>query len=104
VPAPVRLVAEFDNLVLSHADRSRVISTENFKRFLTINGVLPGSILIDGFVAGLWRLARSSSSATLTIELFTPGQDLDQVVSEAERMLAFCAPGASADLRFAALG
>ena len=25
-PAPVRLVAEYDNLVLSHADRSRVIS------------------------------------------------------------------------------
>jgi len=104
VPAPVRLVAEFDNLMLSHADRSRVISTENFKRFLTTNGVLPGSVLIDGFVAGLWRLARKSSRATLAIELFGPEQDLDQVVSEAERMLAFCAPGASADTRFAAIG
>jgi len=104
VPAPVRLVAEFDNLMLSHADRSRVISAENFKRFLTTNGVIPGSVLIDGFVAGVWRLARNSSSATLTIELFGPEQDLDQVVSEAERMLAFCAPGASADTRFAAIG
>jgi hypothetical protein len=104
VPAPVRLVAEFDNLILSHADRSRVISTENFKRFFTANGVLPGSVLIDGFVAGLWRLARNSGRATLTIELFGPEQDLDQVVSEAERMLAFCAPGASADLRFSAPG
>jgi Winged helix DNA-binding domain len=104
VPAPVRLVAEFDNLLLSHADRSRVVSAEYFKRFLTINGVIPGSVLIDGFVAGLWRLARNSSSATLAIELFGPGHDLDEVVSEAERMLAFCAPGASADIRFAALG
>ena len=103
MPAPVRLVAEFDNLALSHADRSRVISNENFKRFLTINGVLPGSVLIDGFVAGLWRLVRNSSSATLAIELFGPEQDLDQVVSEAERMLAFGAPGAAADIRFAAL-
>ena len=104
VPAPVRLVAEFDNLVLSHADRSRVVSTENFKRFSTINGIFPGSVLIDGFVAGLWRLARNSGSITLTIELFGPEQDLDQVVSEAERMLAFCAPGAPADIRFAAVG
>jgi hypothetical protein len=103
VPAPVRLVAEFDNLLLSHADRSRVVSTENFKRFFTINGIFPGSVLIDGFAAGLWRLARNSSHATLTIELFGPEQDLDQVVSEAERMLAFCAPGAAADIRFAAI-
>jgi Winged helix DNA-binding domain len=104
VPAPVRLVAEFDNLVLSHADRSRVVSSENFKRFSTNNGIFPGSVLIDGFVAGLWRLARDSGSATLTIELFGPEQDLDQVVSEAERMLSFCAPGSSAGIRFAALG
>lgn len=104
VPAPVRLVAEFDNLVLSHAERSRVVSAENFKRFSTVNGIFPGSVLIDGFVAGLWRLARNSRSATLTIELFGPEQDLDQVVSEGERMLAFCAPGTAADIRFAAIG
>jgi hypothetical protein len=102
-PAPVRLVAEFDNLVLAHADRSRVVSAENLKRFYTINGIFPGSVLIDGFVAGLWRLARNSGGATLTIELFGPGQNLDPVVAEAERMLTFCAPGASGHIRFAAI-
>ena len=102
--APVRLVAEFDNLLLSHADRSRVVSTENLKRFYTINGIFPGSVLIDGFVAGLWRLARNSGSATLTIELFGPEQDLDPVVGESERMLAFCAADASGHIRFAAIG
>jgi hypothetical protein len=104
VPAPARLIAEFDNLVLSHADRSRVVSAENLKRFYTINGIFPGSVLIDGFVAGLWRLARTSGSATLTIELFGPEQHLDPVVGEAESMLAFCAPGARHDIRFAAVG
>ena len=73
VPAPVRLVAEFDNLVLSHAERSRVISAEATRRLYTVNGVIPGSVLIDGFVAGMWRLARSRDAATLTIELFAPG-------------------------------
>ena len=100
-PAPVRLAAEFDNLLLSHADRSRVIQAENLKRFYTINGIFPGAVLIDGFVAGIWRLARTKSTATLTVELFGSTRDRAQVAREAERMLAFCASGASHDIRFA---
>jgi len=103
VPAPVRLVAEFDNLVLSHAERSRVISAEATKRLYTINGVIPGSVLIDGFVAGMWRLARSRDIATLTIELFGPVRERDALAAEAERVLAFGAPGAAHDVRFAPL-
>jgi hypothetical protein len=109
VPAAVRLVAEFDNLVLSHADRSRVVSAENLKRFYTINGIFPGSVLIDGFVAGLWRLAKKGGrgggrgTATLTIELFGPVRERDLVAHEAGRMLAFCAPDASHDIRFASV-
>jgi hypothetical protein len=100
VPVPVRLGAEFDNLLLSHADRSRVVSAENLKRFYGINGVFPGSVLIDGFVAGMWRLARSRRAATLTIELFGSVRDRNSLVDEAKRMLAFCAPGLSHDIRF----
>jgi hypothetical protein len=99
-PAPVRLAAEFDNLLLAHADRSRVVHPDHLKRFYTINGVFPGSVLIDGFVAGMWRLARTKSTATLTVELFGPPRERDQVAQEATRMLAFCAPGASHDIRF----
>jgi hypothetical protein len=40
----------------------------------------------------------------LTIELFGPQADLDPVVDEAERMLEFCVPGASHDVRFAPIG
>ena len=101
VPAPVRLAAEFDNLLLSHADRSRMVSAENLKRFYTINGVFPGSVLIDGFVAGMWRLARHKNAATLSIELFGRPRERDQLTREAERMLAFCAPGADHDIRLA---
>jgi Winged helix DNA-binding domain len=100
-PAPVRLAAEFDNLLLSHADRSRVIQADNLKRFYTINGIFPGAVLIDGFVAGMWRLARTKSTATLTVELFGSTRERAQVTREAERMLAFCASGASHDIRFA---
>ena len=100
IPAPVRLVAEFDNLLLSHGDRSRVISAENAKRLYTVNGVIPGSVLIDGFVGGMWRLATSRGMTTLTIELFGPMRDRDALVREAQRVLAFCSPDGSRDIRF----
>jgi len=104
VPAPVRLAAEFDNLLLAHADRSRMVSPADLRRFYTINGIFPGSVLIDGFVAGIWRLAAGKGTATLTVELFGPGRDHDQVAHEAERMLAFCAPGTAHEIRFAPIG
>jgi Winged helix DNA-binding domain len=103
VTAPARLVAEFDNLVLSHAERSRVISAEATRRLYTINGVIPGSVLIDGFVAGMWRLARSRDTATVTIEIFGPVREHDALVAEAERVLAFAVPDAAHHIRFGPL-
>jgi hypothetical protein len=103
-PAPVRLAAEFDNLLLAHADRSRVVSPGDLRRFYTINGIFPGSVLIDGFAAGIWRLAVAKGTATLTIELFGSSREHDQVAREAGRMLAFCAPGEAHDIRFAPIG
>ena len=56
-PAPVRLVAPFDDILLSHADRTRAISDAHRKRlFSGKNGVFPGTVLVDGFVAGTWEL------------------------------------------------
>jgi hypothetical protein len=107
-PAPVRLVAEFDNLLLSHAERARVVSPEATKRLYTINGVIPGSVLIDGFVAGMWRFTRRREQATVTIEMFGPVRRLDMaqrdaLAAEAERVLAFGAPGVPHDVRFVPL-
>ncbi len=103
-PAPVRLVAEFDNLVLSHQDRSRVISDEHRKRLFTRNGIFPGTVLVAGFAAGIWRLSQSADTATVLVELFGPVADTDRenIIREAKRMLTFAAPAAqSPDIRFA---
>lgn len=103
-PAPVRLVAEFDNLVLAHADRTRVISPQNRERLFTANGIFPGTVLVDGFVLGIWRITRSRSAAVLTIEMFEPvaRRDRDAITSEGERLLSFAAPDApGSDIRFA---
>ncbi len=102
-PAPPRLVAEFDNLVLSHAERSRVISPGATARISTVNGVIPATVLIDGFVAGMWRLDRGRDAATLTIELFGPDSEQEALGAEAGRVLAFAAPGTAHHVRFAPL-
>ena len=70
--------------------------------------MIPGSVLIDGFVAGMWRLTRSRPEATVTIEMFGPVRRSDAaqrhaLTAEAERMLAFAAPGTAHDVRFAPL-
>ena len=106
VPAPARLIAEFDNLLLSHADRTRVMSEPDRKRlFFNLNGMIPGTVLLDGFVAGTWRIDRSRAAAALTLELFRPvsASDRDELCEEGERLLAFAAPDAGIrDVMFAA--
>jgi len=104
-PAPVRLVAEFDNLVLSHADRGRVISPAHRQRLNTRNGIFPGTVLVDGFVAGMWRITRTRGAATLTAEMFVAVSPADRaaLVAEAERLLGFAAPGDAHDIRLAPL-
>jgi hypothetical protein len=55
-PAPPRLVPRFDDLVLSHADRSRILGDVAPSRIVTNNGLVHATILVDGFVAGTWQL------------------------------------------------
>jgi hypothetical protein len=100
---PVRLVAEYDNLILSHADRSRVISEAGRGKLYTRNGVFPGTVLVNGFASGTWRIDRAAGAATLTVEPFgkISGKDRAAVAGEGEQLLAFAAPGAAHDIRFA---
>lgn len=67
VPAPPRFLPEFDNLLLSHADRTRVIAPELKGRTWTGNQA-HCVLLLDGFLAGLWKL----DGNVLTVELFEP--------------------------------
>ena len=71
-PAPVRFVPEFDNLVLAHGDRSRVIADEHRPKVITKNLQVRATFLVDGFVAGTWKTERKKKAATLTLEPFTP--------------------------------
>src|SRR5213076_1398440 len=59
VPAPPRFLPEFDNLILSHADRTRVIADEYRQAIVSKNGMVPATFLVDGFVRGTWKSERS---------------------------------------------
>ena len=102
-PAPVRLVAEFDNLLLAHADRARVLSEPRRRQLFARPNTWPGAVLVDGFVHGSWKITRVGASAVLTVELFGPAAaaDRDAVLEEGRRLLAFAAPEADGhDVRF----
>jgi len=93
MPVPPRFIAEFDNLLLSHADRARIISEEDRRRVFTVNGIIRSTFLIDGFVEGMWRIDREKAAAMLTIQPFRPlaAQDLDALREEGEALLRFAA-------------
>ena len=56
--APLRLVPRYDNLVLSHADRTRILGDVPVTRIVTKNALVHATILVDGFVAGTWQLEK----------------------------------------------
>jgi hypothetical protein len=105
-PAPPRFLAEFDNVLLSHADRSRVIADDHRRRIATLNGMVPGTFLVDGFVGGTWKTTRQRGAATLHLKPFAPldAPDRTALAEEGARLLAFAAPDATPDVRFAPPG
>jgi hypothetical protein len=95
-PAPVRFVAAFDNLILSHADRTRVIAAEHRKAIASRNGMVPTTFLVDGFVSGTWKVVLDSGEVTLRISPFEhlPEQERQALAEEGERLLNFVTDGA----------
>jgi hypothetical protein len=100
-PAPPRFLPEYDNALLSHADRARIIADEHRERVF-----MKGALLVDGFVRGSWRLVRERGRrAALQIEPFArlARRDRAQVEKEGDRLLAFAAADADTRaVRFAA--
>jgi hypothetical protein len=101
-PAPPRFLYDFENLLLSYADRSRAIAPE-FVRGLERTQESLSTFTMDGFVAGIWGIERERRTATLTI---TPiGRlakgDAAALAEEGDRLLEFVAADSTTrDVRF----
>jgi hypothetical protein len=95
-PAPVRFIADFDNLVLGHSVRTRIVDDAHRPRIVTKNLLVRATILVDGFVAGTWKVERKKAAASLIIEPFAklPAGARSDLEAEGERLLEFSEPDA----------
>ena len=53
--APVRLIPDYDNILLAHADRTRIMPEGRHLGMFSSNGVMQGAVLVDGYVRAMWR-------------------------------------------------
>lgn len=100
-PAPPRFLPEYDNLLLSYADRRRVNPDDREVPLWPGSGGTRGTLLIDGLWDATWKI----SGGVLTVSTFrglTPGEK-SAVTDEAAALLAFTTPDAgNTDIRFTA--
>ena len=106
VPAPPRFLPEYDNVLLSHADRSRIVTGGRPIPLPPGFGGTRGTLLVDGMFQGTWQITRSGQRATMRIETFArlAGTDAGAVTEEGARLLAFAAAGADPDVVLSAAG
>lgn len=103
-PAPARFLPEYDNVLLSHADRSRIVVDKRPVPLPPGNGGALGTVLVDGFFRGAWAIIRPRGAAILRIEPFQPlsAQGRTALAEEGARLLGFVAADAPAqDIQFA---
>lgn len=90
-PVEPRFLGEFDNMLLSYADRSRIMDEMYRKRVFTSNGIIRATFLVGGFVTGTWKMTSGSHGTELHIEPFRKltEQELDALSEEGDRLLQF---------------
>jgi hypothetical protein len=98
VEAPVRFLPDFDNLVLAHDDRTRVIAEAHRARIVSKNLQVAATFLVDGMVAGTWTVAKARGTATLTLQPFAPiaARARRALEAEGETLARFVEPDAKA--------
>jgi hypothetical protein len=101
VPAPVRFLAEYDNVTLSHADRSRVVGDEPLQPLQGGPGGWVGTVLIDGLVRATWaaRVIGPATSLEVRVAGGVTSAERSDVEEEGGALLGFIAPGREHDLR-----
>jgi hypothetical protein len=103
VPAPVRLLGEYDNLLLGHADRTRIIPTDFPWAAMLAPGRFVSNLLVDGELRATWWIEREGkATALLGIRPFgrLSRRERDEVEDEAQRIVEFAAGADARDVRF----
>jgi hypothetical protein len=95
-PAPVRLLPEWDNVIVSRADARLLPPQYRSSVFQPGLRVLP-TVLVDGSVVGTWKAERRRAAATAVVSLFgvQPARTRREIEAEADALLAFAEPDAT---------
>ena len=95
VPAPVRFLPEYDNILLGHLDRSRMMDASQKTPLFPGNGGNLGTVLVDGRLAGGWKIGRAKGQAILDVDVLrgVSKRDRQALLEEGHRLLAFAADG-----------
>ncbi len=101
-PALPRFLPEFDNLLLAYSLRTRVIPDVFRSRVYLPALRVAATLLVDGFVAGIWKIETAKRRAGLVIEPFVAIDAATRGVlaEEGERLLRFVAGGEGAERTF----
>jgi uncharacterized protein YcaQ len=86
-PAPVRFLPMWDTILLGHADRTRLLPEEYRKAVIAKNGDVAQTFLVDGTVAGTWRVEKERVVTTAFAPL--PRTAQHEVEDEAARLAAW---------------
>ncbi|MDL9947409.1 winged helix DNA-binding domain-containing protein [Gordonia sp. ABSL11-1] len=87
-PAPVRLLAPFDNVLVAQTDRRRIADDDRYRSLATPNGRSPGFVLVDGRLAGSWLLDGGRVVVDMMAE--PTRRQRSELTAEVERLQAFC--------------
>ncbi len=107
-PAPPRFLPEYDNVLLSHADRSRFVSEDHAEAWFAADRPVHGSVLVDGVLRATWRLAKDRGTGAAMLRVDHAGglskRAAASVAAEGRRLLRFLAADAtSRDVQLVAL-
>ena len=94
-PAPVRFLYDFENLLLSYADRSRAMPQGSERDVEARTQESLNTFTVDGFVRGSWRVDRTRESATLVVTPFRAlsAGETAALMTEGDDLLHFLAAG-----------
>ncbi len=94
--APVRFLPEFDNILLAHDDRTRVVADANRKQVYLPGLRVAATLLVDGMVAGAWSVESKKGVATIMVKRFVKltKATREGVEEEGEELARFLGPDA----------
>jgi hypothetical protein len=100
-PAPPRFLYDYDNLLLSHADRTRVLGDTAYAAFGPEGNRRPSALLVDGFVAATWTTVPGRDAHTLDVHPLRrlTTSEREAVTREGIELLGFLFPGERGDVR-----